>query len=85
MTFAEYFAQDGALSKSEIARLVDLTPSAIGHYANGRRTPSQADAARIAQACGEPSLYEHWYPPYEEQLERMLTTGTTAPEDRAHG
>ena len=82
MTFEEYFEKEGALTKSELARLVGLTPSAIGHYATGRRSPSQADAAKIAQAANEPALYAHWYPSLEEQLERMAPSPAPITQDR---
>lgn len=73
MTVRDFFEQSDAPTQAEIARRTGIKRSTLNHYITGRRTPSQADAAKIAQAANEPALYSYWYPSLTEQLERMAT------------
>lgn len=75
MTPIEFFGREGAPTQTEVAKRAGIKLAAFSHYVNGRRTPSKEDAAKIAQATGEPALYAYWYPSYKQQLERMSSSG----------
>ena len=74
MTLKEFFSIAGSPTQTEVARLAEISTSRLSNYANGWRTPPQDVAAMIAKVTGEPSLYTHWYPSLEQQLERLEKT-----------
>lgn len=87
MTLIEFFGREDAPTQADVAERAGIKQPSFNHYVNGRRTPSQADAAMIAKVTGEDALYAHWYPSLEQQLERMALTDPTPTqsEERING
>lgn len=57
----KYWRERAVLSPVELARKIDVHPSAVSHWEAGRSFPGALKLIRIAEACGA-SMRQFWGP-----------------------